>query len=42
MTRKRLPDWAWTLAGIVVILAIWESYGRLTNPFLFPSPHRGS
>ena len=35
--RRQLPDWFWTLAGLVVVFGVWQFYGQFTNPFLFPS-----
>jgi NitT/TauT family transport system permease protein len=36
-TRPRLPEWFWTSLGIIMALGIWQFYGQMTNPFLFPS-----
>ncbi|MDB5562104.1 MAG: hypothetical protein JWN11_1522 [Hyphomicrobiales bacterium] len=37
MKRRSLPDLVWAVLGIVLIVAVWQFYGQLTNPFLFPS-----
>lgn len=37
MTRRVLPDWVWTLVGLIVVLGGWQLYGQFTNPFLLPS-----
>jgi len=37
---RRLPNPAWTLIGMVVVLGGWQLYAQFTNPFLFPSLSR--